>query len=638
MDGFNLDPTNFASDSLACGAIALDPAAPERVYVGTGEGDTNTMFAARITGALPAYRGVGPIRSDDGGATWHPEASIPDLAGEAFFALAVDPGNRENVVAATTAGLYQRVAAAGGWQWARRNERVHSSVVAASFGGVTRFFAAPWGGEVLQSADGQTWAPAGTGFPLANVGRIELGVQASNPNLVYALAANTAGGLLGLYRLDGVGAAWQSVSNVPAFLSPTSQGSYDLAIAVDPIDAGLIYLGGDSVEPSPYPASIWRCAVLADAGAYKIGAAASIGTRAHADVHHLVHTPGDPNELWCSCDGGVFLNRDPRGSGEFGSENSGLACLCANFFAQHPTDPSVLFTGLQDNGTARTESGAIWTHVNGGDGGYCLINWANPDLVLVYANGHVYRSDSGGKDEDSWPLVWNLPWATMTEPIVGTPYNPTRPADAGLVAVGVGPQVLISTDFAATWASNQALSLPGDAGNVFALKLASPTRLFVGTTNGQVFRADFGAGSWTLARVDDIAAGPLGLTGLISDIDVDWSDATLASIYVTFGGRGDWRRVWHFDGIRWEARSGAAGGNNLLDVEHNALVVDRTAPSNVYVAADLGVWHSPDAGRNWNAMRGGLPEAAVFDLQIHPTQRLLRAATYGRGLYEIPLD
>ncbi|HEV3408875.1 MAG TPA: sialidase family protein, partial [Chthoniobacterales bacterium] len=111
MDAFDLDPTNFASTSLACGAIAIDLNDPNRIYVGTGEGDTHAMFSNRILNALPAYRGIGPIRSDDGGATWQVEptaAGSPSLAGKAFFALAVDPANRENVIAATTDGLYQR--------------------------------------------------------------------------------------------------------------------------------------------------------------------------------------------------------------------------------------------------------------------------------------------------------------------------------------------------------------------------------------------------------------------------------------------------------------------------------------------------------------------------------------------------
>src|SRR5258706_15142523 len=95
----------------------------------------------------------------------------------------------------------------------------------------------------------------------------------------------------------------------------------------------------------------------------------SIGVRAHADVHVLVHAPGDPNTLWLGCDGGVFVNRDPRASDNFASRNDGLSCLCPNYFAQHPTDPSIIFCGLQDNGTARTNGGPIWRHVNGGDGG-----------------------------------------------------------------------------------------------------------------------------------------------------------------------------------------------------------------------------------------------------------------------------
>jgi hypothetical protein len=65
--------------------------------------------------------------------------------------------------------------------------------------------------------------------------------------------------------------------------------------------------------------------------------------------------------------------------------------------------------------------------------------------------------------------------------------------------------------------------------------------------------------------------------------------------------------------------------------------VDPAAPNNVYVGADIGVWHSPDRGLNWHPLENGLPDAPVFDLQMHPTQRLLRAATHGRGVYEIPI-
>ncbi len=76
----------------------------------------------------------------------------------------------------------------------------------------------------------------------------------------------------------------------------------------------------------------------------------------------------------------------------------------------------------------------------------------------------------------------------------------------------------------------------------------------------------------------------------------------------------------------------------LLDVEHNAIAVDPQAPGNVYVGANIGVWHSADRGATWSLLTNGLPDAPVFDLRIHPTQRLLRASTHGRGMFEWALD
>jgi hypothetical protein len=262
------------------------------------------------------------------------------------------------------------------------------------------------------------------------------------------------------------------------------------------------------------------------------------------------------NKDYQSCSHRAGYSGNPRRDGEFSGQNNGLACLNTNFLAQHPTDPSILFAGLQDNGTARTESGPIWTRVNSGDGGYCLINWANPDLVLVYANGFVLRSKTGGKSEASFTEELDFSAGQMTQPIVSPPFNPASPTDANLVAVGAGSAVAVSRDFAGSFPASLVINLPEGAGLVFALAFASTTRLFIDTTVGQVFRADRLDNTWTVTRLDNVAAGPLGLTGLISDVAVDLADQTLASVYVAFGGKGDQRRVWRFDGTKWEVRSG----------------------------------------------------------------------------------
>ncbi len=656
MDGFDQNPTNFASASLVCGAIAINPANPDRIYVGTGEGDVDAIFSLRITSALPAYRGIGPVRSDDGGDHWEIEASSPSLAGYAFYQIAVDPADPDHCVGATSNGLYERVpASGGGFEWVRRRAGRHSSVVATRAAGVTRWFAGLFGGGVYASTDGQTWTGVGTGFP-AGAGRVALGVQPDNPNVLYAVVANTNGSLNGVRRLDGVAGAWKTVASPPAFLpldsSGGSQGDYDLCIAVDPNDATRLYLGGSYYDDGAiYPGSIWRCVVSPSGSAYTMTSAA-IGQNAHADVHTLVHAPGDSNTLWTGTDGGVFVNTNPTAGGGFEARNTGLHTLCVTFVAQHPTEPAVAYVGLQDNGSAKYTGEQAWRHVLYGDGGYGVVNWHDPFRVMLYANGNVYRCTDGARDWSSWTIVTpsGAQWVMMAAPLVTTPYNPGTPAEAGIVAYGAGyvtgtyplltlhPVAYISSDFGNTWPAGSRVELPAGTGGIFSMVFASATRLYVGTTNGRVYRLDKGA-TWAATRIDNAAGGalPFGL-GLVADIAVDWSDATGNSVFICFGGTGDQRHVWRYDGTAWQARSGTAGsGTELLDVEHNALQYDRVT-NRVYVGADIGVWESADGGNTWTPLQNGLPDAPVYDIQIHPTARLMRAALHGRGVWEWKLD
>ena len=636
MDGFDLDPAVFAATSNGCGAIAIDPADPNRVYVGTGEGDVDELFTNQFLTTLPSYRGVGPIRSDDGGSTWNPEptaATSPTLTGAAFFELAVDPGDRDNVVAATNVGLYHREPQGAGYHWVQKRPNKHTSVIACRVGTTTTFYAAEFGVGVVSSPDGNTWTAVGTGFP-AGAGRISLGARPADPGVLYAIVAS-AGSFLGLFRLDGGAGAWKTVTGLPAL---GGQADYNLPIAVDPNDANTLYLAG---SVSAGDGSIFRCAVTSLGAAYSM-TSTFIGTGVHADVHALMHAPGNSTILWTGCDGGVWRTAAATGAGTFTHRNTGLATLCCNAFAQHPTQLAVLLVGLQDNGTARYTGEEAWMHIADGDGGTPIIDWAAPDNVIVKINKNTFLATDGGQTGTSFSLIPGGDASGQAPifgvPLVTTPYDPGSPAAAGLVAYGAGRtnfgrDLYISSTFGAAWTSPVATLTQ----RIFALAFASATRLYVGTTGGQVFRFDLSGGTWSQARIDNAVAGPLPLAGLITDIEVDPADATDASIYITFGGIGDQRHVWHFDGTQWENRSGT-GMTALLDCSHNAIVADPANSTNIYVGADIGVWQSTNSGTSWTPMQNALPDAAVLDLQIHPTGRLLRASTHGRGMLEYKLD
>ena len=56
----------------------------------------------------------------------------------------------------------------------------------------------------------------------------------------------------------------------------------------------------------------------------------------------------------------------------------------------------------------------------------------------------------------------------------------------------------------------------------------------------------------------------------------------------------------------------------------------------LYCGTDMGIYVSTDAGKSWKSLQANLPATvSVQDLFIHPRDRNLVIATYGRGIYAI---
>lgn len=646
MDAWDLNPTTVSSDSLSCGSIAIDPANPDRIFVGSGDGNEAIFF------------GVGPVVSTDGGANWSTEpvaAGSPALGGQSINAIAVDPGNGDRVVAGTFLGVYRREPnPAGGFQWARKTgpSGMISSVVVARTGTTTTFYAAPFAGPVFSSTDGATWSTVGTGFPTTNIGRVGLAVRANDPSVVYALVAGGDNSMRGVWRLDTGSGQWRAVSGHPTDLFGGAgflQGTYDLAIAVDPNNVNRLYLGGSTIQSAgEWSGAVYRSTVTSSGSGGSLAYSMSntyIGGSVHADIHCVVFAPGDSAKLWVGCDGGAFYSTNPTGSGDvFVARNTGLQTLTMNRLHHHPSEDAVLFCGTQDNGGARFTGEEAWLHSVWGDCGEFVVNWNDPYRVLAtYVRTSINRATDGGTRYNYNPVGITLPAGDSAEfyaPLQGTPPSATA-AEANRVAFG-SRRVWISNTFGGGWASIPAGNATDDLGSrIRSLRFASFTRLYAGTAGGRVYRFVQSGGNWTHTRLDTMggtSALPLALP--VTSIAIDTSDASGNSIYVTLGGSGDFRHVWRFDGTQWQARSGPSAGaaTSLIDVQHNAIVCDPSSTSTLYVGADIGAWRSTDGGTNWAVFSDGLPDAAVLDLDLHQPRRLLRAATYGRGVFEFRLD
>ena len=85
-------------------------------------------------------------------------------------------------------------------------------------------------------------------------------------------------------------------------------------------------------------------------------------------------------------------------------------------------------------------------------------------------------------------------------------------------------------------------------------------------------------------------------------------------------------------GITWTDISG-----NLPDIPMNDIVADPDLPGTLYLASDIGVFQTSDGGQNWSTLSNGLPARLVRSLNLHRPTRTLRAATYGRSMWDLAL-
>ncbi len=159
--------------------------------------------------------------------------------------------------------------------------------------------------------------------------------------------------------------------------------------------------------------------------------------------------------------------------------------------------------------------------------------------------------------------------------------------------------------------------------------------------------------AWTDTAYGAVVNGSAGFnaTGAdVSSVVADAHDAAGATVYVTvmgFGGGGvDSPHVYRSSdfGAHWTDVTA-----NLPNAPANSLVVDPNDANTVYVALDVGVYVtqaiSTCATANcWSPLGTGLPNAPVTQLQAAAALAtgdgrlgMLRASTYGRGIWQTPL-
>lgn len=652
-------PWASSAGTLAVGAVAMSPADPEVIYLGMGD-----AHAAEARGFF---------KSSDGGFTWTASFGL----GAMTRTLCILPLDANGVLVGGNDGLKRSVdggrtfisvdlgGTATGKIWSLVRFSAMDLACSLEVDGLQSV------GSIWHSHDGGvTWAQAALSG-LSPI-RITLATSPSSPSIGWGLAQVLNSVATGVLKTTDQGRTWvfqpapeqagglfQGIG-ADVYGYDGSQGFYNQGIAVDPGDSSRIFVGST--------ACLYRTEDGGQNWTQLTHWYANRHVYAHADFHVGAWSKTGPKTLFLGNDGGLCIVRDPLISGAAiptsaaGSgptvpsfvtfldnrRNRGLSShlvyRLGSTLAPVPSNARNLITlGLQDNGTRLRQdegaglfvSGAFEDRI-GGDGFGTVIHPLNGNLMLgsVYRS-QIFKSTDGGAtpfkpssngltDVGAAPFVTDLILG-VADPTGNTVYNHSF------------DKVWRSTDFADHW---QALAMDGfdRSRNIrsMAASATDPSTLAIaasGTADSQV-----GSGTGYITTGGAWRQfGPLPNNDrYLSYVWFDTHDARViyvASVSPDLGRSHAWKSL--DAGLSFTPLDVANGFPFGIPV--HVIQNDPTNSSVIFAGTDFGVYRSMDGGASWSRFGTGLPFVAVRDLYVAPEGSFVRAATFGRGVWEIGL-
>lgn len=658
-NGQTWKPVFDNESAFAMGAVAVDPADPDVVWVGTGE----------VLMARSSFAGTGIFRSADGGESWQHMG----LAETHHIArVLIDPNDSDIIYVAAQGhlfsdnperGVFRSID--GGHTWKKVlyvSEKTGCVELVMHPRNPDILFAVMWQHErkawghraagpesgLYKTTDGgDTWQRVSGGLPQGDqVGRMGIAVSASDPENWYLILDNHASGPDGkgriggeLYRSRDGGAAWHKTNQEPL---PTAIGYDFCLVRISPDDPDHVWvLGNYLLESRDGGASFTR-------NQGEIVHLRQHDARVlHLDQHDMWIDPKDSGHILLGNDGGLYQSYD---GGRTWLHLNNLPVAEVYAVTVDDADPYNIYIGTQDNAALFGPADSLsmtkrssWRHVylDPWGGGDSYFTRADPsDLQTIYYEhqfGYALR-----KDMRTGEAVQIMPRAAENEPAYR--YNWMTP----FILSGYDPKTLYyctnfvhkSTNRGDDWTiiSPDLTSDPGPEkqGNVPYGTITSISesplqrgQLLIGTDDGKVQLTANDGKHWA-----DISAG-LPADKWVSRVVT--SQHNINRLYVTLTGYRD-------NDITSYVYRSENRGTDYLDISSNLppepVNVIREDPRDeniLYLGTDLGVYVSLDRGTSWCSLCSGLPTTPVHDLAVQERARELVAGTHGRGVFVLDI-
>lgn len=430
---------------------------------------------------------------------------------------------------------------------------------------------------------------------------VHLGVSPICPNCVYFASSN------------GI---WISYDEGINFTFRANPGMSSEGFAISDVDTTLMTYGGIDAYASDnggftfdLTASWYLGNVIHGGGSLQVN---------YFESEHYVHA--DMREAGCvngvfymatdgflakSEDGGVTWLRLNDDTGI--RENYTLGASQSNHYRT--------IVGSQDNGTSiKLKSG--WIEYAGADGMEGIIHPLNDDWMIgSYQNGTRRRTFNGGQTQgDASPPGHTSAWVA---PLAYDPNDHQTIYHFGL-------DVHKSLDFGSTW---EVTGTPSFSGIIQEAAIAENNSSIIVVSNGQDIERSTDGGV-TFVDIQGTLPG-----FYITDIAFDPNrDSTFVVTYDRYQNDGQKVFITHDLGGTWTNITA-----NVNNMPIRGAVIDHSPARNIYLAAEIGVYVKAMDDTDWELYNTDLPNCMVYELEVVNGSNALRAATWGRGVWEYSL-
>ncbi len=634
----------FDKYTQSIGAVTIDQAHPDTVWVGTGEtwvrnsvsvgdgiyktidgGETwkkmgldsterigrivinpenpNIVYVAALGHLWDANRERGVYKTEDGGKSWTKILYVDENTG--CSDLAIDKDNPDI--------LY-----AGMWDFRRRPYFFRS-------GG-------PGSGLFKTTDGGKTWEKLENGLPDGTLGRIALAISPADQNIVWALIEAEKSGL---YRSKDKGENWELMTDNPTV---GERPFYFALIVPDPVDTNRIYKPGFTLNVSDNGGKTFTVPFVG-------------GGNVHSDIHAVWISEKDPDFIYIGTDGGVYVSNDKGNTWRIARN------LPVSQFYRVSVDndePYNVYGGLQDNGSwmapSRSPRGiqnANWDNIGYGDGFNVVPDLYDENIIYwQYQGGNIKKmfkdtreikniKPFGDEETEKLRFNWNTPLVyspTSKALYVGSQYL-FKSNNNGDTWLRISPDLTTNDPDKLQQEETGGLTIDNSTAEnhctIYAIN-ESPldtNLIWVGTDDGNLQLTTDGGKNWT--NVSGNIPG-LPLFSWCSWVEPSGFDKETA--YATF----DSHRNGDMKSYVFKTTDMGKSWENITDenIESYCYTIreDPVNPNLLFLGTEFGLYISIDGGKAWTRFTGDFPKVSVQDIVFQERENDLVLGTHGRGI------